>query len=78
MALNLAIFLNYHLDEITFKDLMMSLCSLSMKGDLRMKSNMENPDKIKNIVEGSIQELGDLYIPLILELEQEKGVIKFD
>ena len=43
-----------------------------------MKSNMENPDKIKNIVEGSIQELGDLYIPLILELEQEKGVIKFD
>ena len=38
-----------------------------MKGDIRMKYKMENPDKVRNLVEGSYSELTDLYFPLLLD-----------
>ena len=43
-----------------------------MKGDIRMKYKMENPNKIGNLVEGSFKELTDLYLPLLLELQAEE------
>jgi hypothetical protein len=49
-ALNLAVFLNYHHDEISVEELFMTLCNFSYKGDVRMSMKMENPDKVKNVV----------------------------
>ena len=43
-----------------------------MKGDIRMKYKMENPNKINNLVEGSFKELTDLYLPLLLEMQEEE------
>ncbi len=48
-------------DEITTKkDLFISLCGLSYLGTLRM-SIAENPNKVRNIVEGSYHYLTELY-----------------
>ena len=43
-----------------------------MKGDIRMRYKMENPNKIANLVEGSFKELTDLYLPLLLEMQAEE------
>ena len=40
----------------------------SMKGDIRMKYKMENPNKIANLVQGNYKELTNLYLPRLLEL----------
>ena len=38
---------------------------------------MENPDKVRNLVEGSYSELTDLYFPLLLEMQtEEKPAVK--
>jgi len=79
MALNLAIFFHYHsVDEVSIQDLLTTICKLSYKGDIRMRMKMENPDKVKNVVAGSLEGLTDLYLPLILETQQkDQQVLKF-
>ena len=71
-ALNLAIFLHYKDLSVTLEELFTTIVGFSMKGDIRMKFKMENPNKVKNLVHGSFTELTDLYLPLILEMAEEK------
>ena len=47
-------------DEVSKKDLLVSLCGLSYLGDTRMKF-AENPRKVLNIVEGSFDVFNKLY-----------------
>lgn len=47
-------------DEVTKKDLFVTLCGLSYLGDTRMKF-AENPRKVLNIVEGSFDKFDNLY-----------------
>lgn len=44
-----------------------------MKGDIRMHYKMENPDKVRNLVQGSFHELTELYLPLLLEMQAEEN-----
>ena len=61
-ALNLAMLLNFHrLESVDLSEIFLTLCNFSYKGDIRMRWKMENPDKVKNIVEGSIDGLVNLY-----------------
>jgi hypothetical protein len=69
--MNLAIFLNYHHSEVTLEQLFMTLCAFSYKGDIRMQFKMENPDKVKNVVQGSLQLLSELYLPVLLQMQAE-------
>ena len=71
-ALNLAIFMHYHELNVSLKQLFTTLVAFSMRGDIRMKYKMENPNKVANLVEGSFLELTDLYLPLLLELQAER------
>lgn len=67
-ALNLAAFMHYHeVGPISLKDLFTTIVAFSMKGDIRMKYKMENPNKVNNLVEGSFEKLTELYLPLLLE-----------
>lgn len=73
-ALNLAMLLNFHkLDSVDLRDIFLTLCNFSYKGDIRMRWKMENPDKVKNIVEGSLDGLKDLYKPYFADMES-KGI----
>ena len=47
-------------NEVTNKDIYVTLCGLSYLGDTRMKF-AENPRKVLNIVEGSFNELNNIY-----------------
>ena len=47
-------------DEVTKKDLLVTLCGLSYLGDTRMKF-AENPRKVLNIVEGSFDTFDKIY-----------------
>ena len=47
-------------EEVSNKDIYVTLCSLSYLGDTRMKF-AENPRKVLNIVEGSFDELNKIY-----------------
>jgi len=38
-----------------------------------MKYKMENPNKIANLVEGNFKELTNLYLPRLLELQEEEN-----
>ena len=77
-ALNLAMLLNYHrLDSVDLGEIFFTLCNFSYKGDIRMRWKMENPDKVKNIVEGSLEGLKELYKPNLLEMES-KGILTLD
>ena len=38
-----------------------------------MKYKMENPNKIANLVEGNFSQLTDLYLPRLLELQDEEN-----
>ena len=70
MALNLAILLNYHaVDPIPIEQLFGTLCNFSYKGDIRMRWKMENPDKVKNIVQGSISELNQVYSDRLIQMQ---------
>lgn len=42
-------------DQHNLYDLMMRICSFSYLGDLRMKLHCEDPNKIKNIVDGQLE-----------------------
>lgn len=45
--------------EVSLFELFETICSLSYKGDIRFI--IENPNKVSNIVKGSIEELTDMY-----------------
>ena len=68
LALNLALFLNVHKSEVSLEDLFHTIVGLSYQGDIRMQYKMENPDKISNLVKGSMDGLTDLYLPKLLEM----------
>ena len=61
------------------KDLFITLCSFSYMGDTRMKV-AENPDKIKNIVEGSFNTFRKLYKfdPKYFDLRFDMALIDMD
>lgn len=59
-ALKIALLLN-HNKTITEQELYETICSLSYIGDIRMTMHCENPDKIKNIVNGSKMEFREIY-----------------
>ena len=59
-ALKIALLLN-HNETITEQELYETICSLSYIGDIRMTMHCENPDKIKNIVNGSKIEFREIY-----------------
>ena len=59
-ALKIALLLN-HNKTITEQELYETICSLSYIGDIRMNMHCENPDKIKNIVNGSKIEFREIY-----------------
>ena len=67
-ALNLALFTHYLEHDVSLEDLITTIVSFSMKGDIRMKYKMENPNKIANLVQGNYKELTNLYLPRLLEL----------
>ena len=60
--------MNYDQTSMSLEELFTTIVAFSMKGDIRMKYNMENPNKVKNLVQGSFKELSELYLPLILEM----------
>lgn len=59
-ALKIALLLN-HNKTITEQELYETICSLSYIGDIRMTMHCENPNKIKNIVNGSKIEFREIY-----------------
>ncbi len=77
-ALNLALLLNYQKLQITTEDIAMTICEFSYKGDIRMRFKMENPNKVKNIVAGSMQGLYELYGPQSSRMKalENQGLVK--
>lgn len=71
-ALIVALILNYKKD-ISLYELLYSICNLSFNKDIRMSYKMENPNKVKNILEGSYDELKDIYNSLNEEIFTNKG-----
>ena len=70
-AINLAVLLNYHrLEPVELREIFYTLCNFSYKGDIRMRWKMENPEKVRNIVDGSFEGLSELYSPYLLEMEK--------
>ena len=59
-ALKIALLLNNN-KTITEQELYETICSFSYIGDIRMTMHCENPDKIKNIVNGSKIEFREIY-----------------
>lgn len=59
-ALKIALILNYG-HEFSEYELLYTICNLSFKNDIRMYYKMENPNKVKNILEGSYHELKEIY-----------------
>lgn len=51
-------------EQFTLEELFMTICGLSYTGDTRM-GIAEDPNKVKNIVRGSMQEFFDIYAPLL-------------
>ena len=78
MALNLALFLNVHKTEVSLEELFTTIVGLSFHGDIRMQFKMENPDKIGNLVAGSMDSLTDLYLPKLLEMQAETNTFRFN
>jgi len=75
-AFNLALLLHFHrVDPVEVLDLYTTLCNFSYKGDIRMRWKMENPNKVKNIVLGSLAGLHEIYIPR-LQKSEEEGFLK--
>lgn len=64
--------MHYKQQSVSLEELFTTIVAFSMNGDIRMHYKMENPDKVKNLVQGSFKELTDLYLPLILEMQAEE------
>lgn len=78
-AMSLALFLNFHnpgpLSLGT--QLLPQICDFSYQGDIRMRWKMENPNKVKNIVEGQEERLRDVYEPIVKEMETQ-GLVRIE
>lgn len=59
-ALTAALLTNYD-QNMSFDDLLYNICNLSYSTDIRMKLGMENKNKVQNIVNGSYDELKEIY-----------------
>ena len=59
-ALTAALLTNYD-QNMSFDDLLFNICNLSYSTDIRMKFGMENKNKVQNIVNGSYDELKEIY-----------------
>lgn len=74
-ALKFGLFLNAReamgKEGVPMETLLLTICGLSYRGDLRMRMKMENANKVKNIVEGNKEQLSALYLPKALELQEE-------
>jgi len=64
-------------DEVTKKELLITLCGLSYAGDTRMKLG-ENQNKVPNIVEGSFNELDKMYKLDKKYFKETKDIITLD
>jgi mitochondrial translocator assembly and maintenance protein 41 len=64
-------------EEYTFMELFHKVCSLSYEGDIRMNLNMENANKVDNIIKGSYSSFKELYSPLFPSWIQETKEEKF-
>jgi hypothetical protein len=77
-ALELSILLNFKggltKDGVSLNELLLTICGLSYKGDIRMRFKMENKNKIANIVEGNKDLLSELYLPILIDMEAEDRV----
>lgn len=62
---------------MSLEELIKTIVGFSYKGDLRMRMKMENPAKIDNLVQGNQPQLNEIYLPLLLEI-QENALLKFD
>ena len=57
---------------------MLDLCGFSYAGDIRMRWKMENPNKVKNIVDGQLEHLFEIYAPHLKKLEENNIVTIHD
>ena len=71
MAFNLAVFMNYQKLDVSMEELFDTLVGFSFRGDIRMEYKMENPQKIRNLVEGNMSGLTDMYMDYIFDLQEE-------
>lgn len=68
--------LHYHeLEAVDMYDVFYTLCNLSYEGDIRMRWKMENPNKVRNILDGNFEGLQNLYQSRIADYEK-RGIIK--
>ena len=78
MALTLALLLTYHRrDVIDIFDIYHKICNFSFNGDIRMRWKMENPNKVRNIVQGSFEQFQHVYGPRLQKLEKSE-LLKID
>ena len=71
-AINLALLQSFHeVEPVNVFDIYLKLCNFSYKGDIRMRWKMENPDKVKNIVQGSFDGLQAIYGPRLLDYSKQ-------
>jgi mitochondrial translocator assembly and maintenance protein 41 len=65
-------------EEYSFMELFHKVCSLSYEGDIRMNLNMENSNKVENIIKGSYSSFKELYSPFFTFWIQETKEEKFN
>ena len=64
--------MKYHETKpISMDDFLHTICEFSYRGDIRLKYKMENPNKVRNLVEGSRAQLTQLYLPILLEFQEQ-------
>lgn len=54
--------------KISIIDLYMKMSEISYIGDVRFVANVENVNKVKNIVVNNIEKFNEVYFPLFREL----------
>lgn len=69
--------LHFHNEKVSLEELIKTIVGFSYKGDLRMRMKMENPAKIENLVKGNQPQLNEIYLPLLLEIQENK-LLKLD
>ena len=74
-ALNTALLLLA--EDVNEVELYEKIASLSYEGDIRNKG-MENPNKVKNIVKGQLEEFKMIYRPLLEEYKTGRLELEFD
>lgn len=74
-AMALAILFEFQkFQGVEVRSLLENLCEFSYKGDMRMRWKMENPHKVRNIVDGQYDRLLELYSPVLREFADRELV----